>query len=281
MADLSLIIKLISAGPTISGESELDGFTDYFNSIYAIAMDAQTVLIANTMVKAKITGRARDIILANPQCSAWEDIRTLLLRSLADPRPLLVLTDLLTTAKCRDSVSQFYDYMMQLRGKIMQRYKIDNPNHGPAEYLAFSQSTARIALRQFKFRIREPLRSILEARNPITMEDAMIILRNTGYDLGGQFNINRTNSNNRNGNVTNNDNRNNTSSSGRGQRRYNHSNNNNANTMPDLSGAGGGHSNNNVPRYNNLTTDNRRSAVQPMDVNIVENDHVIDVVNFQ
>lgn len=53
-------------------------------------------------------------------------------------------------------------------------------------------------MQTFKKRMHEPLRSILEVRNPAKIEEAMDILRSTGYNLHG------SRSENRNGQVGNN-----------------------------------------------------------------------------
>lgn len=183
-----LVIKLATAGPKLSQESELESFISYYDNIYEIPLSVEQIAITNALVRTKISGKPLNLVVANPQINGWAQWKTLLQNNLIDPRPMTTLIDTIATATLRGSVIEFYDYINSLRAKAVQRFRVDNPNATATEKTDNAAMISRIALNFFKKRINEPLRSILEMRSPTTLEAAMDILRSTSYDLSRRHN---------------------------------------------------------------------------------------------
>lgn len=178
-----ILIKLACAGPKLSCAEEVEPFVTYYDGAYNWELTEEQKAIAWSILRSKITGEPLQLIIAHPQIVRWTDIKLLLRKSFMDHRSTECLIDAIVTAQLRGSVLEFYKYINQLRTKAVLRFKIDNPNATTAEINTNAEMIGRIAVKQFKKRLYEPLRSILEIKDPKSLEDAIDYLRNTSYDL--------------------------------------------------------------------------------------------------
>lgn len=178
-----ILIKLATAGPKLSCAEEVEPFVTYYDGAYNWQLTVEQAAIAMSILRSKISGEPLQSLISHPELTRWTEIKALLRKSFMDHRSVECLIDALVTAQLRGSVVEFHKYLSQLRAKAVLRYKIDNPTATRAEINNNASMIGRIAVKQFKNKLYEPLRSILEMRCPETLEDAMDILRNTNYDL--------------------------------------------------------------------------------------------------
>lgn len=182
-ANLDLALKLVRAGPSLQGEKDVLNFTSYFDTVFAIQLDAEGIRLVSALMRSKITGVAQDLLTANPESVSWTEIKQLLQVNLLDNRSTIQLMNALLTSKCIDSVQTFYEYLQRIRALINVKYGFENPESTAAVRLEYAATVNRLAANHFKNSLHEPLRAILAATTVQTLEEAISILRSTPYNL--------------------------------------------------------------------------------------------------
>lgn len=176
-------LKLIRNGPQLQGEQDLFSFIEYYGSIFSLNLPANIMPIAIITLKTQLKDKARQIIDINPHCDTWHAIKTTLIANLANLASLSTLTDQLITIQNNSSTLEFYNKIQELVAKILNKYRMDNPDATAQQIEGQGTIIRRIALRQFRDKLREPLRSLIVVRNPSSMEEALLILRESAYNL--------------------------------------------------------------------------------------------------
>lgn len=176
-------LNLIKNGPEIHGETNLFSFIEYYDSIFTLNLPATLNPLIIATLKVKLKANAREIVDMNPQCTTWETIRTALISNLSNFASSSTLTDELILIQNDTSTIEFYHKIQQQIVKIINKYRLDNPVAADRQIQDYGATIKRIALKQFRDKLREPLRSILVVRNAESMEAALIILRESSYNL--------------------------------------------------------------------------------------------------
>lgn len=176
-------LNLIKNGPDLHGESGLFSFVEYFDNIFALNLPATLIPLTIITLKTKLKTKAREIIDMNPQCTTWDAIKTLLIANLSNFASSSTLIDELILLQNNSSTIEFLQKTQQQVVKIINKYRLDNPLATDQQIADNSATIRRIALKQFRDKLREPFRSILAVRNPDSMEAALTILRESSYNL--------------------------------------------------------------------------------------------------
>lgn len=175
-------IKYLSRLPEFNGDyRELQNFTNLVDRVHPIlaAYDEPSQLLFSDLIKARLTGRAREIIEINCQAQSWADIRTILNNNFGDRCSLEELFDKLKSTNFTSNSVEFYNEIKQ-RLRNLNNKTILTIGPGPAANEC-ARNNRRTALNVFKEKIPEPMRTILTCRNPETLEGAMEILFQAGY----------------------------------------------------------------------------------------------------
>lgn len=132
----------------------------------------QTMLI-NT-IRSKLIGRARQIIEIHTHLNTWTAIKNLLVTNFSSFKSSQQLHEDLRSTTFKTNVLEFYNEIQHKLSTLNQKCKQENN-------LLDIVLNIQTALKTFKNNIGEPMKSILYARNPDTIERALHILSEGGY----------------------------------------------------------------------------------------------------
>lgn len=130
-------------------------------------------MLINT-IKSKITGKARQIIEINSHVNTWVEIKNLLVKNFSSHKSIQTLHEELRQINYKSSVLEFFNEIQAKLSELNQKCKQENN-------VIDIPLNINIALRIFKTKIHEPMRTILFARDPPTIESALNILSEGGY----------------------------------------------------------------------------------------------------
>lgn len=169
-------MKYANKLPTFDGATEsLKTFIDAVDTLIPILQQydvASQRLIAN-IIKTKIIGKAQTILNINCNAYTWTEIREILISNFSDKKNSYQLLDELKSTTFNGTVLEFYNEIQ----RKLQRLNIKSELEGQADV----QTNKRIALDVLKYKIIEPIRSVLFSRNPQSLEESLQILTEGNY----------------------------------------------------------------------------------------------------
>lgn len=122
----------------------------------------------------------------NPEIATWDEIKNLLERHFFEPKSSDKLLDELFKLSVKNgNIVEFYESILLLGSRILNKYATEN--HNAAEIAEKSNSVKRITLSHFIEKLDENKKTILLARNPLTLKDAYQILIDCNIDLEGKL----------------------------------------------------------------------------------------------
>lgn len=130
-------------------------------------------MLINT-IKSKITGKARTVIEINSHLNTWVLIKNLLITNFSSFKSIQTLQEELRAITFKSNTLDFYNEIMSKLSELNQKSKQENS-------LMDIPINIMTGLKIFKSKINEPMRTILYARNPTTIENALNILSEGGY----------------------------------------------------------------------------------------------------
>jgi len=164
--------------PFSGDTTSLHNFINRIDSLIPImqTLDVDSKLILLGLVKDKIIGDARKLLLTGNDPGTWPELKTILIRNHGEKTPCETLIDLIRTTKCDSTVGNFFTKINNLLCRLNNSYFLNGQN--TEEQI---QSNQRIALHAFKQGLPEPVKSIVLCRNVTTIQKAMEVIQESGY----------------------------------------------------------------------------------------------------
>lgn len=211
-------IKYLNGLTQFNGnKNDLNTFIKLIDRIQPLltTYDELSQLVFSDIIKSRTVGKAKEVLEINAHVRSWQEIKTVLENNFGEKKTCEELFDDLRSVTFNSNTIEFYN-------EIKYRLKLLNNKAamvvGEGEGLnQVALNNQRSALHIFKGKMPEPMRTILACRNPSTLESAMDILFECGYDrMGRDGHIVKTQKPNRNDKQQNN---------GNNSRNYNQTNN--------------------------------------------------------
>lgn len=263
-------IRYLNNLPQFNGNrNDLMTFTRLIDRIYPIlaTYDELSQLLFSDIIKSRLVGRAKEVIEINTQVLSWEDIKRTLQNNFGERKNCEELYDDLRAVTFHTNTIDFYNDI---------KYRLRCLNNKSAIVLGEGEASNHVALNNqrtalhiFKNKIPEPMKTILACRNPTSLEAAMDIMYENGYDqMGKDGHIYRkTKQHKDNYNTTNNKKK---YQDDRGRGNYQQNDNNREN--PRYNNYQQNNSNRENPRYGNYQQDDN-SRESPRHSNYRQNDN--------
>lgn len=170
-------LKYISKLRTFNGKKEeLPNFIKQVDLIAPLMQryDPISQEIFITAIRAKLIDKAQQVLDMHPHLIAWNDIKALLISNFSSFKSIEQLYEDLRAIRFKGDVLDFYNDIQRTLGLLNQKCIQNNEqNH--------IDGNIQTALRVFKQNIAEPMKTILAARNPNTLDNALHILTEGGY----------------------------------------------------------------------------------------------------
>lgn len=180
-------IKYLNNLPLYSGsKKDLNTFTKLIDRIHPllITYDEISQLIFSDIIKSRLIGKAQEIIEINTQARSWQEIKTVLENNFGERKSCEELFDDLRSVTFSNTTLDFFNEIkFRLRLLNNKAAMIMGEGEGLNQVALNNQKSA---LHIFKNKMPEPMRTVLACRNPNTLESAMDILFESGYDKVGK-----------------------------------------------------------------------------------------------
>lgn len=272
-------LKYLNNIPQFNGNrNDLPTFTRLIDRIHPVltTYDELSQLLFSDIIKSRLAGKAREIIEINIQAQSWTDIKRVLENNFGEKKSCEELFDELRSVTFNNTTVDFYNDIKYRLRRLNNKSLLVLGEGEAANQVATNNQ--RSALHIFKNKMPEPMRTVLACRNPNSLESAMDILFENGYDrMGKDGRIVK-----RQAKDPNHKDKQNPENSNRRDQSNNDNNRNNTNhhyNRRDNNQKGNHHDNRrdnyqNNPYHNNRDNQNQQQQVQcpePMEVNTVEN----------
>lgn len=262
-------IKYLNNIPQFNGNrNDLLTFTRLIDRIHPVlrGYDELSQLLFSDIIKGRLVGKAKEIIEINIQAQSWTDIKRVLENNFGEKKSCEELFDELRSVTFNNTTVDFYNDIKYRLRRLNNKSLLLLGEGEAANQVAINNQ--RSALHVFKNKMPEPMKTVLACRNPDSLESAMDILFENGYDrMGKDGRIvkrqpkdqnrkdqqNTDNSNRRDQNNHHNRNRNNHHNNGRNNYQDNYDNNNRRHNV------------------NNQNQQQQDQPPEPMEVNNIEN----------
>lgn len=262
-------IKYLNNIPQFNGNrNDLLTFTRLIDRIHPVlrGYDELSQLLFSDIIKGRLVGKAKEIIEINIQAQSWTDIKRVLENNFGEKKSCEELFDELRSVTFNNTTVDFYNDIKYRLRRLNNKSLLLLGEGEAANQVAINNQ--RSALHVFKNKMPEPMKTVLACRNPDSLESAMGILFENGYDrMGKDGRIvkrqpkdqnrkdqqNTDNSNRRDQNNHHNRNRNNHHNNGRNNYQDNYDNNNRRHNV------------------NNQNQQQQDQPPEPMEVNNIEN----------
>lgn len=176
-------LKYIERIQPYDGNPEgLKGFIDSVDLIIPTMeqYDAAAHSIFYSLLKTKILGKALTILEINSNIETWTELKIVLNNNFADRRNLYQLIDDLRSCYCKTTILDFFNEIQDRLRKL--NIKTGNEYRNQPPVLANTiKSNMHLALDTFKNKLPEPVRAVIFARNPNTLEEAINYISEAGY----------------------------------------------------------------------------------------------------
>ncbi|GBP97604.1 Retrovirus-related Pol polyprotein from transposon 297 [Eumeta japonica] len=180
-------VKYLNSIPQYNGNrNDLINFTRLIDRIYPVlrTYDELSQLVFSDIIKGRLVGRAKETIEINTQAQSWTDIKSILENNFGEKKNCEQLYDELRSTTFESTTVDFYNEI---------KYRLRRLNNKALLVLGEGEATNQVALNNqrsalhiFKNKMPEPMRTVLTCRNPGSLESAMDILFESGYDRMGK-----------------------------------------------------------------------------------------------
>lgn len=180
-------IKYLNSLPQFGGNiNDLPTFTKLVDRIYPIlaAYDELSQLLFSDIIKSRIIGKAKEVLEINTQVQSWEDIKRTLNNNFGERKSCDQLYDEMRSVTFQTNTIDFYNDLKYKLRRLNNKSVIMTGEGEAANQVAINNQ--RSALHIFKNKMPEPMKTILACRNPTSLESAMDILYENGYDKMGK-----------------------------------------------------------------------------------------------
>lgn len=171
------VLKYINDRPPFDGKAaDLPSFISSIDDVLPLIKqyDANGQRILINTLKTKITGKAKQILDIHGHINDWIGIKNILVQNFSSHRSVIDLYEDLKSIAYKGNVLEFYNEVQYRLSVLNQKCKQENR-------LEDIPLNINSALGVFKGKISEPMKSILFARNPNTIENALNYLSEGGY----------------------------------------------------------------------------------------------------
>lgn len=254
-------IKYLNSIPQYNGNrSDLMTFIRLIDRIHPmlITYDELSQLVFSDIIKSRMVGKAREILEINTQARSWTSIKSVLENNFGEKKSCEELFDELRAVSFNRTTVDFYnDIKFRLRRLCNKAVMVLGEGEAANQVAINNQ---RSALHIFKNKMPEPMRTVLACRNPSTLEEAMGILFENGYDrMGKDGRVIKKQVNENEDNGSNQDSRNNSENDNRNYRNNQRNNYNRQNYNRESSNFNNSNNNRqNYRRENNSFGQNNR-----------------------
>lgn len=181
-------IKFIQGIPEFSGRrGESAGFIKAVEAIIP-AVEGHDQFSKKLVLQAianKFVGRAKTALESYPAVTEWSAIKNIISVHFEDDKTSERLTDEMRRVQFNGNIDDFYNVLLSYKRRIMVQTEAEP--QGQLFALSRSLATDRIALDVFIDRMPVVLATLLEARAPSTIEEAMRILKQSRINLHEVF----------------------------------------------------------------------------------------------
>lgn len=264
-------LKYLEKAPIFDGKKEdLPVFIKYIEIIMPLVAtysEFEKQLMGN-VIRSKLVGRARQVMNMHAHLESWTGVRDMLILNFSSFESIKQLFDKLKSLQYRGDVMEFYNNIQKAVGILNQ--KCIQENH--AEQIVGNTETAKWV---FMNGLDDLMQTILAARNPNTLEEALHILgahgriktkQNNDYE---NKNVQKYQQNSHNMNKNNNQNNTNKNPSYKGKN-YNSNHNNGSNNkhfIPKFH-SGNNFNNKNHNQWNRNVQNHQNSPQQQNDLTL-------------
>lgn len=262
-------IKYLNNIPQFNGNrNDLLTFTRLIDRIHPVlrGYDELSQLLFSDIIKGRLVGKAKEIIEINIQAQSWTDIKRVLENNFGEKKSCEELFDELRSVTFNNTTVDFYNDIKYRLRRLNNKSLLLLGEGEAANQVAINNQ--RSALHVFKNKMPEPMKTVLACRNPDSLESAMDILFENGYDRMGKDGriVKRQPKDQNRKDQQNTDNSNRRDQNNHHNRNHNNHHNNGRNNYQD------NYDNNN--RRHNVNNQNQQQQDQPpepMEVNNIEN----------
>lgn len=180
-------IKYLNNLPVYNGsKDDLNTFTKLIDRIHPILVtyDEISQLVFSDIIKSRLVGKAKETIEINTQARAWQEIKSVLVNNFGERKSSEELFDDLRSVTFSTTTLEFYNEIKYRLRRLNNKAAMIMGEGAGLNQIALNNQ--RSALHIFKNKMPEPMRTILACRNPDTLESAMDILFESGYDKMGK-----------------------------------------------------------------------------------------------
>lgn len=170
-------LRYINKIRTFNGKrEELPNFIKQIDLIAPIMQryDDNSQEIFITAIRAKLIERAQQVLDIHPHIITWNEIKTLLMSNFSSYKSIEQMYKDLRAIRFRGDILGLYNEIQRTLGLLNQKCIQTEGNH-------LIEGNIQTALKVFTRSISEPMKTILAARNPITLDIALNILTEGGY----------------------------------------------------------------------------------------------------
>lgn len=180
-------VKYLNNIPTYNGNrDDLINFVRLLDRIHPLLQtyDELSQLLFSDLIKGRLVGKAKEIIEINTQTRSWADIKRVLENNFGEKKNCEQLFDELRAVTFNTTTVDFYNDI---------KYRLRRLNNKTTLLLGEGEATNQVAINNqrsalhiFKNKMPEPMRTVLACRNPTSLESAMDILFENGYERMGK-----------------------------------------------------------------------------------------------
>lgn len=180
-------IKYLNNIPQFNGNrNDLLTFTRLIDRIHPVlrGYDELSQLLFSDIIKGRLVGKAKEIIEINIQAQSWTDIKRVLENNFGEKKSCEELFDELRSVTFNNTTVDFYNDIKYRLRRLNNKSLLLLGEGEAANQVAINNQ--RSALHVFKNKMPEPMKTVLACRNPDSLESAMDILFENGYDRMGK-----------------------------------------------------------------------------------------------
>lgn len=237
--------------------------------------DELSQLVFSDIIKSRLVGKAKEVLEINTQAQSWNSIKSVLENNFGEKKNCEELFDELRAVTFNNTTIDFYNDIKYRLRRLCNKTVLVLGEGEAANQVAINNQKS--ALHIFKNKMPEPMKTVLACRNPSSLEEAMDILFENGYDrMGKDGRIVKKQRNENQGNAPNQGQNKDQTENGNRNRRNNqeHNRNNFSRNNNRQNNYGHFENNNNNLRFENNQNNRqvpRANQPEPMEVNNIEN----------
>lgn len=181
------IFDVLAGIPDFGGKpEELSNFLEHVDEVRKFA-DAALITLFDLRVRHKIIGRANIALINSNNPSKWDDMKIILKTNFTINESIESIINKIKAAECKTSISNFYDYLLDLLTKLNLKNSIDKDEWYSCE------KNEKMVLKIFTSKLPSEPKLILNARNPNSLLKAREILTETDYFYKNFYNNKKSN----------------------------------------------------------------------------------------